>query len=232
MAPVLHKRSKATIRTLSQTIQPRRGKQGQSLIESCVVIAVVSLLMMGMLQLSQIIAAKEVLHHAAMRGARAKSVGLNRFMVEKVVDVASIPNAGRMLQPDYYENDNPWLQDLVQRESPGTVWDETLAATPTSMQYPIERARVPEYLAGETISESRFLLDYEDWNDISYRASISGSVPGGNPATDQMLRVRANQAYRLWVPMHRSFFLADDVDLEGEAYMESHYALYLEDMSW
>ena len=44
MAPVLHKRSKATITTLSQTIQPRRGKQGQSLIESCVVIAVVSLL--------------------------------------------------------------------------------------------------------------------------------------------------------------------------------------------
>lgn len=209
-----------------------RGKQGQSLIESCIVIALVSLLLMGMVQLSQIIAAKEILRHAAMRGARAKTVGLNRFMVDKAIDVATIPNAGPMLEPDFYVNDNPWLQDLVETATPGEVWDQTLDASPASQQYPLERARVPEYMGATTRAQARFVLDYEDWDDISHEIGISSSIPGGDPTTDQMLHVRALQNYRLWVPMHRSFYAADRMDIEGEAHLESHYALYLDDQDW
>ena len=205
-----------------------RSKRGQSLIESCLVIAVVSILLMGMVQLSQIIAAKEILRHAAMRGARAKTVGLNRFMVSKVIDVAGIPNAGPMLEPGFYINENPWLQDLVNTESPGVVWDRALAATPSSPQYPLEKARIPEYLGSETRAQARYILDYEDWDDITHTASSSGGNSGGG----QTLNVRTMQAFRLWVPMHHAFYADDSVDLEGEARMESHSSLYMDDLGW
>src|ERR1035437_1927236 len=83
-------------RTPSQALHVRRG---QAIIESSLVLALVCLVLFGLFEISQLFAAQEILDYAAARGARAETVGFNRFMVEKTVRVGAIPNAGRLINP-------------------------------------------------------------------------------------------------------------------------------------
>ncbi len=115
---------------------------GQSLIESCIVIAVLCLLFMGMFQVSQLFMAQEILSFAAGRGARAKSVGFNEFMVFKTVRVATIANAGQMTYPGV--DGGP------------------------AQQRALERSSIPLYLGSDRHRRLSSILDYEDWGDISY----------------------------------------------------------------
>ncbi len=209
--------------------QAAERRRGQSLIESCFAIALIGFLLLGALQLSQWLAATEVLHHAASRGARAKTVGFNRWMVNKAVDVATIPNAGRMITPPF-ENQHPQLRALLENAPPGQAWDYALATTPGSPQYALERGRIPEYMAAENRARARFILDYAEWDTVSvqvYETDASGDGTGA-----QTLHVRARQDYRLWVPMHRAFYGADRVTLTADTWIENHYPLYLEDRDW
>lgn len=115
-------------------------RQGQSLIESCLVLALVCLVFFGLFQVSRLFAAKEVLQYAAERGARAKTVGFNRFMVHKTVRIGAIPNAGRMLNP-----------------GPGGG---------PAREHAAESARIPLYLGAEYWGRLDAILDYEDWDSI------------------------------------------------------------------
>jgi hypothetical protein len=117
------------------------SRSGQSLIESCLVLIIVCILFFGVFQISQLFAAKEVLQYAAGRGARAKTVGFNHFMVFKTVRVGAIPNAGRLVNPD-------WL------------------GGPAS-QHVAEEPRIPLYLGSENWGQLDAILDYEDWDTIS-----------------------------------------------------------------
>lgn len=116
------------------------ARNGQSLIESCFVVALVCLLFFGLFQICRLYAAQEVLDYAASRGARATTVGFNRFMVEKTVRVGSIPNAGRLINPDY-------------RGGPAVA-------------HALETARIPLYLGAENDGQLRPILDYTHWDDI------------------------------------------------------------------
>jgi len=186
-------------------------------------IALISLIFFGILQLSQLLAAREVLDHAAARAARAKTVGFNRWMVRKVVDVATIPNAGKLWSPPF-EDVQPGLRAIVQEGTPGQVWDYALQTIPGSPQYAIERGRIPDYLASENQARARYLLDYARWPDIGYWAVDDNGA--------QMIHVQVQQDYPLWVPMHRTFYADDDVSLAADAYIESHFPLYLHDLDW
>lgn len=119
--------------------------EGQSLIESCIVIAILCLLFMGMLQISQLFMAQEILDFAAGRGARAKSVGFNEFMLFKTVRVGTIANAGRLVYP---------------------VVDGGPAR-----QRAIERSSIPLYLGSDRHRRLSSVLDYENWGGISYHWS-------------------------------------------------------------
>jgi hypothetical protein len=112
---------------------------GQALVESCIVIALICLLLAGFFQLSQLYAAKEVSFHAAFRGARAKTVGFNDFMIAKVVRICTIPNAGNMTFPE---------------TSGGPLG-----------QMAIERGMIPLYLASDWHMLDG-ILQYEDWENI------------------------------------------------------------------
>lgn len=116
------------------------SRAGQSLIESCLVMIIVCILFFGIFQISQLFAAQEVLQYAAGRGARAKAVGFNRFMVFKTVRVGSIPNAGQLVNPD----------------APGGP----------AVQYAAEAARIPLYLGGENYGQLRAILDYDAWDSV------------------------------------------------------------------
>ena len=131
----------------------RAHRSGQSLVESCIVLAVVCLVFMGVFQVSQLFAAKEVLQYAAGRGLRAKTVGLNRFMVRKTVRVGAIPVAGRMTSPAY---------------TGGAAGEHAL-----------EVPRIPLYLGAETDGRLNAILDYDRWDSIripSPSLSLGGAL--------------------------------------------------------
>lgn len=120
---------------------PRRSavsRSGQSLIEACLVLIIVCIAFFGVFQISQLFARQEVLHYAAARGARARVVGFNRFMVFKTIRVGAIPNAGRLINP-------------------------VPIAGPASQQI-LEAARIPLYMGTEDASEMDPILKYQDWD--------------------------------------------------------------------
>ena len=47
-----------------------------------------------------------------------------------------------------------------------------------------------------------------------------------------MIETTVRQDYPLWVPMHRTFYAADEVTLAGESGIENHYPLYVDDLNW
>lgn len=205
----------------------RDARAGQALVESCLVMFLIGLLLAGLLQLSQLIAARDVLDHAAARSARARTVGFNAWMVRKCARVASIPNAGRLIEPAFVNTD-PDLSHRLHTTSPGGLWMQVLGLAPPSRQAALERARIPEYMDSENALRAAFLLDYEDWDSV--RVTLSA-------AEGAIIRATVRQDYPLRMPLHRAFYAPrtgsrDTVRLRGESDIENHYALYLNDGNW
>ncbi|MFN2351861.1 MAG: TadE/TadG family type IV pilus assembly protein [Kiritimatiellia bacterium] len=170
---------------------------GQSLIESCVVMGILCLLLMGLFQLSQLYMAQEIMHYAAGRGARARAVGFNDFMVHKSVRVATIAAAGPM--ESSMRSDLPTGGPLAQRG--------------------IERARIPLYMGADHYGLLRPILDYEDWDTISHSL-----LEQDDPAR---VDCRVRQDFPVSTVVFKAFYGDDSVPLRGSAAMDSHYPLYL-----
>lgn len=152
-------------------------------------------------------------------------------MVDKVVDVATIPNAGQLRVPEY-ENVNQELRNLIDNNArPDTIWESALRMPPVSVQAAIEHARIPAYLGAGNRARARFILDYENWDTINHWA-VDSFDPGDDSQAAPITHLHVAQRYPLWAPMHRAFWAADHRDLHGDAYIESHYPLYLVDMDW
>ncbi len=203
---------------------PRDARAGQALIESCFVIVVVSLLFFGLLQLSQLYAARTVNTYAATAGARARMVGFNDFMVHKVVRVASIPNAGAMQTPE----PAPWASPELWAEGrPGALWRMALRARgPRAPQAEVERSRIPLYLGTNWWNEAPAVLDYERWPDLRHRA---------DEVFGDMVRVRTEQPFPLVHPFRALFYADDHVPLRSGSpagnhaiTRELHYPVYLQ----
>lgn len=126
--------------------------EGQSLIESCIVIGLICLLLAGLFQLAQLFVAREIIDYAAGRGARARTVGLNDFMVNKTVRVGAIVNAGALVVPERLGN-GPWDQ-----------W--------TSCELP----RIPQYMLCNDWQEND-TLDYTLWNTITWSCPAPQATP-------------------------------------------------------
>jgi len=212
------------MRALEVSRRTDRAREGASLIEACLVVVMMSLILFGGLQLSRLFAAREVLDYTAMAGARARAVGLNEFMVYKVVRVASIPNAGRMTNPDTAMAAGTAMQWGSDR--PGLLWDRAVrASSPYSPMANIERQRIPFYLGGGHPARLRAIMDYEDWRTITHRV---------DQPTLEMVRVQVQQDVPLRFPLSRAFFRGDAVTLHAGgrdnrgARMAAHSELYLE----
>jgi hypothetical protein len=213
----------------------RKGntRAGQSLIETCLAVMMIGLIFAGLLQVSQIFAAKEVLQHSALCAARAKTVGFNKWMVEKSMLVAAIPISGKMLVPDF-QNINAGLEQNVTTNTPGGLWKSLLGQTTSSAQYDIEKARIPDYLASWNNARAAFELNYACWEDSSQNkitVDIEGDAmsSGGSSEGSPMIHATVSQDYPLWVPLHQAFYAADSVKLSADSYLENHYPLYIDD---
>jgi len=124
------------------------ASRGQALIESCIVIGLICLLLMGLFQLAQLFLAQEILDYAAGRGARAKAVGFNDFMVSKTVRIGAIANAGALMVPER-TGGGPWAQ-WTSHESP----------------------RIPHYLQSDEW-ELDSILNYAQWESIWWSCPAS-----------------------------------------------------------
>jgi len=208
------------------------SKRGQSLIEACLAMGIICLVFFGLFQVSQLAAAREILHHAAARGTRAKTVGFNHFMVSKAIRVAAIPNAGRITEPAFVNED--WqLRNMLLTLRPGELWNEVLSNTaPSSLQEDLESARIPDYMGSENWAQADYILDYEDWDSVEWTAPAF--VPDGDT-----IDIPVSQEYPLRIPLHRTFY-APDPNANGEdivllnavSSLEGHYPLYLDDQDW
>ena len=206
------------------------GRGGQALVETCLAMFLICLIFAGFFQVSQVLAAREVLQHAAARGARAQTVGFNRWMVRKCIYAALIPNSGRLREPAF-ENVNGPLRDMTARLAPGVLWDRLLGITPASAQYNLERTRIPDFLGSENEAQSRAVLDYERWQDrsINYTASAITEGPDGAIVVNGEIEMTVEQELPLTVPLHRAFYAADTVRLRSESWIENHFPLYIDD---
>jgi hypothetical protein len=216
----------------------RKGdlRAGQSMIETCLAVMMIGVIFAGLVQVSQIFAASEVLQHAALCAARAKTVGFNAWMVKKSMLAAAIPNSGKMLVPDY-QNVNGVLENDAKTGRPGSsgaIWDYALRASPSSSQSAIEQARIPSYLASADQGQANAELNYADWDDSSQNKIISvidGETLGASGGAS-VIHVNLSQDYPLWTYWHESFYASDTIKLSADSYLENHYPLYIDDKGW
>lgn len=180
--------------------------------------ALLCLILFGLLQVSMLYSAEEILHHSAVSTARSRTVGFNPFMLRKVSRVAAIPNAGPIVTPDVGGmNANP---QYWQNTSAGQMIDDTLNPPASSPQADIELSRIPLYMATDNPGELPAVLEYRDWDTVQ--------LPQLSFPSAHSLHIRINQTYPLNFPLHRAYYADDEVRIRGEARMENHAALYLE----
>lgn len=222
---------------------PRRmpgRRSGQAMIESLVVVLVVCLMLFALLQVAQAFAYRETMRHAAARAARARTVGFNRWMCEKVMRVAAIPAAGRMLEPaDDGEDPSP-LADAVAERRRGRLWDWAVESSAKSPRSEMEAARIPDYLASENGERAEAILDYEEWGEMS--SDGLGSSGSGDYLSGEVFSVKARKRQPLpifvrmlndWVGIKPGGSTgAEEMTLRGEFEIEGHYPLYLDDCGW
>lgn len=215
----------------------QQARAGQAYVETAVVIMLISFLFLGLFQLSQIFVSREMLHHAAHRAARARTVGFNRWMVEKSMRAAAIPNAGALLEPGWDRGDATPLRRALAMRTPGGLWDFALTAWPASQQAAVERARIPQYLASVNRARAAYILDYADWDTLS--VSHQGATVPGAGLTPSTFETIVTQRLPLRMAMHRAFY-APEPDADGQAHIalsgrvriENHASLYLNDQNW
>jgi hypothetical protein len=213
------------------------------MVESCIVIVFLCLLFLGLFQLVHAYVAREVLIHAAARGARAKTVGFNHWMVEKTVRVAAIPNAGALVEPAIPGGD-PALTLALATLGPGDLWDFALSSAPKAASLGVELARIPNYLASDNPAQASAILDYADWPTITPDPMGLSGLALSDPSAPGAITARVRQGHHLLVATDA---LADADVMDPESWMnqtnevirligrfdiEAHYPFYIDDQMW
>ncbi len=211
-------------------------RAGQAMIESLIAIGLICLIFFGAMQISQMFATRVILYHAAARGARAKTVGFNHWMVRKAVYAGTIPISGAMLTPQVDPHD-PTIVAAIQASKTGGAlidpWLDVMSGrlVSSSARYQIERALIPEFMGSDNINHARAILNYEAWENNHIQHHISG-VPLAPVENPPPFQVTARMNYTRWLPMRNAFFRGDAVPIEGVNTLENHYLVYIDDNYW
>jgi len=116
------------------------SRPGQAMLETVIAVLIVTSVFLCLFKLSQLLTRKILLEHAAMRVARARTVGMNDFMCQKAARVAIIPIAGARTWP---------------------VGAIGAAA---------ERARIGIYMLTDNPAKANGVLEYADWHELTVEA--------------------------------------------------------------
>jgi hypothetical protein len=195
------------------------------------------LILFGLLQVSYLIMARDVISFTAFASARALAVGMSEEFVERVAHVTTIPTAGPSFGSGRMYNDS--------LGNPGTVgarWDMAVATRPGSDQFWYEHTIIPYYLGADDESYLDGMLNYHYWQSSDTEVTVQSSVAGSDRA-----EVTVRQNIPLVFPFAKVFFMDADVgmvyrsDADGGSgydqvpiyeivqsiYMENHSALYM-----
>lgn len=205
------------------------------MLESIFVIILASLCFLAIFQYANLFAAKTVLNHAAARAARSRTVGFNRWMVEKSARVAAIPASGRRVTPAFAGVD-PAITAALRQNRVGDIWDLALRTNVRSPGTQLEVGRVPDYMDSDNHATAQHILDYELWDALSVDIEEPMSVSGLTPGT---LTVNLRQRHPLLIALGplaegelRDAGEEEELALGAFYSIESHYPLYMEDMNW
>ncbi len=166
------------------------------MVESCLVMALLCLILFGILQASYLVASRNVVNYTAYSTARAASVGLNEFMLYKVSHYTSIPAAGPVTTPSGFGGNRP-----VGR-SAGSLWDNAIARdhAPVSELGTYEVAVKEAYhMAGTAFFDS--ILNYENWQEIETGIQIEYESDN-----DDLITLQIGQTVPMVFPFSRVFF--------------------------
>ena len=105
------------------------------MLETTLAVVFISFVFLTLFKLSSMLTDKILLEHAAMRVARARTVGFNDYMCRKSARVAVIPVAGKRTWP---ESSDDWNSSY-------------------------ELGRIGAYMASENEAYARGILEYEKW---------------------------------------------------------------------
>jgi hypothetical protein len=197
------------------------GKSGQALLESFGIIMLLCMILFGMVQYVLMLTATEVVQYTADASVRARAVGFNHFMVNKVKHVASIPNAGTMRTPSRLPMGNA---DAWHELSAGQSFFAAIRSSPRSNKYfEIEEPSIPLFLGTSHAGQLYGILDYEDWRDGPH--AVNG--PYYSQRGD-LLVVTIMQDFPLRMPLWRAFSDQNRIQIRQEALLADHAEHYLQ----
>ena len=199
------------------------------MVESCLVIMMLCLILFGILQVSYLIAAKDVISFSAYAACRSATVGMKDEFLGRVVRTTGIPMAGPMVNSPFAD------QGLASGRSPGQAWDRALQASPSSQQYWMEKYTIPYYLGTVDESELGGWLNYYNWINSDTLITASPQHSGDSVA------VYVQQYVPLSFPFARAFYRGNMGNMtrqdgtypvprspiDAELVVENHSALYL-----
>jgi len=207
------------------------------MVESVIVILAACIFFFALFQYANLLSAKLVLNHAAARAARARTVGLNHWMVEKSAKAAAIPASGRCLTA-FTEGDDSSVMAWLSQARPGRIWDAALRAPPQSARARLERARIPDYMDSLNGPTGEEVLNYERWESLRVSLTEPLGLDGAMPGTLEV-EVRQHQPLFIAYPALTQGELRNIregdvgfVSLHGAFSIESHFPLYMEDRNW
>ena len=108
------------------------------MLETVIAVLIITSAFLALFKLSHMLTGKILLEHAAMRVARARTVGMNEFMCVKAARVATIPVSGKRLWP---ADDPDFDSDM-------------------------ELGRLRIYMLAKDQAVARGVLEYEGWDRL------------------------------------------------------------------
>ena len=207
------------------------------MVESVIVMLAVALFFFALFQYANLLSAKLVLEHSAARAARARTVGLNHWMVDKSAKAAAIPASGRCLTAFTEGGDDTGVMAWLSQAKPGRVWDAVLRAPSYSARARLERARIPDFMDSINGPTGEEVLNYERWESLT----VSVDEPLALEGVSGTLTVEVRQHQPLFIAYPaltqgelRNLGEGDVgfVRLHGLYSIECHYPLYMENQNW
>jgi len=206
-------------------------RAGAALVESCLAIIMLCLILFGILQVSYLVAAKDVISFSAFAACRSATVGMKEEFVNRVVRTTSIPMAGPMVNSPFV------VSGTEGGRLNGQSWDAALQATPSSDQYWLEYYAIPYYLGAADESELTVLLNYYNWLNMGTLITSTAQY------TEDSVKVDVIQNVPLSFPFARAFYRANmgtmtrqdgthsvpRSPITASLTVENHSALYLTD---
>lgn len=203
------------------------------MVESCLVMALLCLILFGILQVVYVVAARNVINYSAVATARAASVGMNDFMLTKVKRYTTIPTAGPVITPSGFEKVRPEGEFAGDMLMNSMSRKKRIRSPLGDYEVGIKEAY---HLAG--VASHSQLLDYENWQHEESRVQGSYIRDG-----DGLISLTVEQYVPLSLPFARLFFprvkevkaIRDGdlyfypaADISATVVIEDHAELYLQ----